>query len=694
MMLITIHGLRWIIDFPYLEPMKEKIQKWLAARPDLKWAALLFILAFLQYANTINHQYAWDDDIVILQNHRVQKGLAAIPGHFEFRTRENFEDFTGYRPVTMTSFSIDVALFDLNPKAGHLINILLFALLCVVLFRTMRHLFPNYHAAFAFFITLLYIVHPLHVEAVANIKSRDEILALLFALLSLQFFIKHYRSGKWAQLGLSAFFLLLGALSKEGALTFFAIIPMTVVILLEGDWRRKLTGLIKFPLILLIILGVFFLLTGAPPGTPTPVATKGFLESQTLGNCMAVEIADPWQRIGNVSFLFGKNVEKFFYPKDLVYFSGYNMYPIKDWTADRIPLAISFMIPVVMLAFSMAFWSRAKPFIYGFWFFFFTVIIYLQWPRFLLADTIADRYMFIPSVGLCILTIYALYQLLGLDPGQNPLEAIRSKARQISKSIKVRSIAFCAVLLITTLNLTSLTFTRNQVWKDNLTLFSHDLPYLENCARAHYYYASELAKGYDQSPNPAQTKAEIIRHYRRAIEITPESYYAFVRLAANYQRWGDYAAQTKLCDQALQFYPGQADLWHLKGMAHYYLAEYTEAAKAFEDARLRAPELDDNWEFLARSQERAGNFEAAISTLNEALNRNASYYFYYDVLSDTYFDAGDTAKSFEPILTLLERDGQNPVWWRKIIGRYQMIGNQEAASHYYQQAQQRGISLQ
>lgn len=239
-----------------------------------------------------------------------------------------------------------------------------------------------------------------------------------------------------------------------------------------------------------------------------------------------------------------------------------------------------------------------------------------------------------------------------------------------------------------------MTLARNRVWKDNMTLFSHDLPLLENCARAHYYYASELVKGYPDSKDKVKAKEEIIRHYKRAIEITPESYYAYVRLATEYQNWKDYDAQAAICDSALKYYPGQADIWHYKGMAEYYLTHYDEAAAALRQAVLLAPELDDNWEFLARAQERGGEFEAAFTTLNEALQRNSSYTFYYDVLSDTYFDSGDTLGSFPPILKLLDMDGANPVWWRKLIGRYQMIGDNERAAYYYQQAQAKGINLQ
>jgi tetratricopeptide (TPR) repeat protein len=674
--------------------MIQKLKEWLGKRPEILWGLLIFALALVQYANTLGHEYVWDDDIVIVYNKRVQQGFAAIPGHFEFRTRENFEDFTGYRPVTMSSFSIDIGLFGMNPRAGHVTNVILFALLCVVLFRTLRQLFPNFHPAFSFFVTLLFLVHPIHVEVVANIKSRDEILALLFGLLSLQYFVRHYRSGNWLSLGSSAVCLVLAALSKEGALTFFAVIPLTVIFLLEGSRREKLIGLAKFPVILLVLAGVFLLLTGKLPGSSTPVTTTAYIESNNLGNCMAVNLPSKAQHVSNSVFLFAENVRKFFFPSDLVYFSGFDVYPVKSWSKDFLVLGISVMLLIALFVGTYFFWRRRRPLLFGAWFFFWTVVIYLQLPFLLLADTIADRFLFTPSVGLCIATVYGFFVLLRIDPASNPLLALQKQTANIAATLKNRAKGLSFGLMAICLLLSGLTFSRNLVWKDNMTLFSNDLPKLDNCARAHYYYASEMVKTLDTSKNPQETKQEIIQHYQRAIEITPQSYYAYVRLADLYQRWGDFKAQAVLCDSALRHYPGQADIWHSKGMAEYYQGNYPAAAKALNEARLRAPELEDNWEFLARAQERAGEFDAALATLEEAMARNATYLFYYDVLSDTYFDSGDTAQSFLPILTLLELDGQNPVWWRKLIGRYQIIGDNAAADHYYQLSQSKGIVLQ
>lgn len=672
--------------------MKLLLQRLISERPNWAWAILIFLLAFVQFANTLGHEYAWDDDIVIVYNLRVQQGFSAIPSLFEFRERQEFQDFTGYRPIAMTSFAMDVGLFGMNPHASHTVNVILFAWACVVVFFTLRQIFPKFHPMFAFLVTLLYTVHPLHVEAVANIKSRDEILSMLFAMLSLQMFVRHYRTGNWLHFGASAVFLTLGALSKEGALTFLLVIPLTVLLILEGTWRQKLIGILKFPAVVLVVGGVFFLLTGHAPGASTPVTTKAFVENQILGNCMATPIPDAWQRIGNVSYMLWQNVLKFFYPRDLVYFSGFNMYKVMDWTVDRTPLTIGWSLLIIVTVGLTVFIRRLRPMTYGWYFFLATVVIYIQLPFFLLADTIADRFMFTPSIGLTVLVVYGLYKLLGIDPQLNPMDALAKGKDRLPNKVRTKAMLLSAGVGVLALTLSLGTFARNKVWHDNFTLFSTDLPKLENCARAHYYYASEVAKREMKTGSP-QDRDLVIKHYRRAIEITPESYYAYFRLAMNYERWQMYQDEVKLMEEALKRYPGQADMWNFKGRGLYFLGKYADAVPAFDQARLQAPELDDTWEMLARSQERSGQYEAALKTLDEALGRNSSYLPYYDALSDTYFDAGDTAQSFVPIQILIDRDGSNPVWWRKIIGRYQIIGDDNSAAKYYQQAVSRGLQL-
>jgi hypothetical protein len=186
------------------------------------YSLIIILIAFIQFSNTLGHSFAWDDKIVIQENERVQEGFSGITKLFEKHNTALRQDQYGYRPITLMSFAIDYELSNGEPGLFHFMNLVYFALLCVVLFLVLKKLFFNYSTVVPFLITLLFTVHPIHTEVVANIKSRDEILALLFCLISLIQLIKFYDLRKWQYLVYTLIFFLLGFLSKENAVVFIS----------------------------------------------------------------------------------------------------------------------------------------------------------------------------------------------------------------------------------------------------------------------------------------------------------------------------------------------------------------------------------------------------------------------------------------------------------------------------------------
>lgn len=106
------------------------------------YLAIIFLVV-LQYADTFQFDYAWDDAIVILENDRVQKGFEGIPEVFRNIKSDEIQHRYGYRPITLMSFAIDVGLWGMDPKPAHVVNVLLYALGCVLLFRFLRLIFSN-----------------------------------------------------------------------------------------------------------------------------------------------------------------------------------------------------------------------------------------------------------------------------------------------------------------------------------------------------------------------------------------------------------------------------------------------------------------------------------------------------------------------------------------------------------------------
>src|SRR5688572_30865975 len=145
----------------------------------IRYSAIICALfAFALYANTLSHDYTVDDGTVISNNKITKKGISAIPEIFSTSYRAGFwERQEGlYRPLSVAMFAIEWELAPENPSPGHWINVILYALTAFLMMMTLSNIFKNYSPLLPLLATLLFVVHPIHTEVVANIKSRDEIL--------------------------------------------------------------------------------------------------------------------------------------------------------------------------------------------------------------------------------------------------------------------------------------------------------------------------------------------------------------------------------------------------------------------------------------------------------------------------------------------------------------------------------------
>lgn len=642
------------------------------------WPLLIFLLAFAQYANTLGHDYAWDDQIVITGNPRTQMGLAGIPSHFQHKTREVLADFTGYRPVAMTTFSLDYAIWGLNPFWGHLNNVLLFGLACCVLFWALGQLAPGWSAQQRFWATLIFVVHPLHAEVVANIKSRDEILALLFGLLALDCFLRHCRGGHWAYLLAAGLSATLAALSKENAVLVLPLLALSGFLLVDGPLPARLLRGAKSLVPLAIVLGIFYLLIGALPGTPSPVRPVGYWEDLRMGNSLAVPM-DDFSAFGNSMGLFLHYVGRFFLPLSHAYHSGYNQYPPTEGVLLYAYLLGAFAL--VAGAVYLAWRPQTRLLGFGLLFFCVTIVLYLHLFRLVLSDTQADRFMFLPSVGLCIFFV-GLVDLV-LKRWLNPQ----------NQGALTRTSALAGLSLVFALPLAVGTWVRNPAWHDSLTLYETDMPKLTRCAKAHYYLAEELAARLDSLPDRAATKARIIEHYEAAITITPLAYYAFDGLGNFYARERQYAEAQAVFARMQAAFPQEADPWFYLGRTEYALSHFAAAASALERSRQLRPDAPDTWELQAQALTQDGQLDAAMDLLEEAIPRFPNYLTLHVAMSQAYLAAGDTIGSYKPLEYLVATEPQNPLWWKRLIGHSQVLHDDKRASVYYQQALAKGVEF-
>jgi tetratricopeptide (TPR) repeat protein len=192
------------------------------------FGALIFCFSFLLFANSIPNDYSMDDELVTMNHRLTSKGISAIP---EIFTSPYYQDESGYayeyRPVVLASFAIEHEIFGDNPHWGHFWNVILYSLSCVMLYKVLKVLFRNYSPLIAVAVCLLFAAHPAHTEVVCSIKNRDEVLGLLFSLLSCYFALKTVQGRLWAYILVPVFFLL-ALMSKITFAPFAVIIPLAI----------------------------------------------------------------------------------------------------------------------------------------------------------------------------------------------------------------------------------------------------------------------------------------------------------------------------------------------------------------------------------------------------------------------------------------------------------------------------------
>ena len=380
--------------------------------PNLGIVAIFVALAFGLYWTSLTDSFILDDKIVISENIYTQKGIA---GWWDHLTSDSFQGFfkgeqknllTGgrYRPLSLLVFSVLYEFFGDSTLPYHLVNVFLYGLTAGLLFFLLQILGhqlmrkeSSIWLSMPFLAALLFLFHPIHIEAVANIKGLDEILTFLFAICSWFLALRLYNRPHL--LGSSALSLLFfaGLLAKENAITFLAVIPLSLYVF--GQPKRKQ---------LLYIL------------TPLLLSTVAYLliRYQVLGFFLdpGVEITDilnnPFrglnteEHLGTVLYTWLKYLGLLIFPHPLVH--DYYPYAIPISTFSDAAVWISLALHLALLTWGL--WAglakkRWDGFAILFYFITFSIVSNLL---FTVGTFMNERFIYISSLGFCVLLAYGL----------------------------------------------------------------------------------------------------------------------------------------------------------------------------------------------------------------------------------------------------------------------------------------------
>jgi protein O-mannosyl-transferase len=523
----------------------------------------------------------YDDPDYYSANPQVQGGLTAANVAWAFRT-----DFaSNWHPLTWLSLMLDRQMYGPGPAGPHFTNLLLHLANTVLLFWLLRRMTSaTWRSAL---VAALFALHPLHVESVAWISERKDVLSALFGLLALWFYAGYARrvtGGKWQMSGdkrtsniqhptsnierqesciahhashcyfLCLFSFALGLMSKP------MLVTLPFVLLLLDYWPLKRFTIydLRFTILRLIREKVPFFLLSAVSCVVTYVIQQ---QSGAVTKLARITLTG---RIENTFVAYGRYLDKTLWPVSLA-----NPYPHPGhWEMSLViySVALVFGLSAITILF-----ARRFPFFFTGWFWFVGTLIPVIGLVQVGVQSMADRYTYLPLIGVFIIFAWGL--------------AEANRWRQMPKT----GLALLAVLVL----LACAGRTRDQLsyWRNNEALFRHTLAVTQNNYVAYNNLGTWLAKD-------GRTR-EALDCFIQSLRVNPDDPDVLYNLGNALARLGDPDGAVRAYRRANELAPDHADVLNNLGFALADQEHYDEAIACFEQALRLKPDYADAHNNLA-----------------------------------------------------------------------------------------------
>ncbi|MFL5752398.1 MAG: tetratricopeptide repeat protein [Bacteroidia bacterium] len=639
---------------------------------------VLAVIGFILYINTIYNEFALDDGIIIHKNEFVMKGSAGIKdilthdAYYSFYRQMNAEDQLAggrYRPLSVVSFAIEQNFiktykdgktnsgsWDVNKNnrqdpeedvngdglfnetdalvkgcgLRHFNNMLFYVLSVLLLFSFLRNYIFTSNPDLAFLSALIFCIHPLHTEVVANMKSRDEIFSFIFIILTFIYVLKTVGTGSLKHLILSGLMYLLALLSKEYALTLLALVPLMIIIFRPGtiDVKNKnlwiLTGLffvsaftmyyfeahdkgyfkiiplfftVLIPFLfqkdfksrnfvaIMSVMCIAFLIYLAMRFHATVLKPKAAEIAEEILNDPYLLIKNsPMQIYATKIFVLLKYITLLFYPFSLS--SDYSYNTIEYRTFASWDTLLSILIHVSLIVLTVILFLRKHPLSFAL-IFYFANLFMIGNIVFDIGATMGERLIFHSSLGFAICIAWLMTDGL--------------KKINVQAALQRNVVLGFSVILIVLFGYK--TIARNAEWKNDITLFTTDVNTVPNSVLC---LGNAGARWIDLSEKPENKAHEkeyldkAIGYLNHALELHPKYVNGYLNLGLAYLKLKDYNKAEEIWGKAKALYPNNPYL------ATYY--QYLAAA----------------YMGISAEQGQAGKLPEAIKTMEKAARVNPS----------------------------------------------------------------------
>ena len=616
-------------------------------------------------ANTLGHGFAFDDLVVVQSNKFTHQGLAGIPKMLTTFYWAGYWDYnTGlYRPLSLIGFAAQWQFFDDAAGWYHLVSVLLYVITILLLFRTLRALLSGYSPVVAFVASLIFAAHPTHTEVVANIKSQDELLCFIFALLTVQAIISDIDRASRGSVVFACACFFLALLAKEGALVFLGAIPLMLYFFRGMDWRaiaRKMAPLVTVSIVW-FALHQWVTHHNAPP-----------IHAYTLDDNLLVGAGSFVDREATALYIMGRYLLLLIFPHPLSYDYSYNEIPIVSIASAKaiVPLLACAALAVIAIK------GLKKKSLLSFGILFFFITISMTSNLFvLIGATMADRFLYVPSLGFCIILACFWIRIFDVPSGKTAWLGFANP----------RFIPVCLVLAPYSYK----TYTRNVDWHDNVSLFMTDVRSSPGSARAHYNAGTEMLDRFvlpntDGNADARKSALRVaISELETAVKIDSTPFLFRLNLASAYMHDDNYAKAAEQALAAMRISGTDPKPYAILGSADYSLGKYEDAIKYLTIATDKGLSDAGTWNYLGGAYSSTGNFEKAKDCFEIALRVNPQSLDAYKNLGSAYGNMRQFDKALEVFKKGLALSPSDPQLNQLTGMAYEKLGDAVAAQRYY-----------
>jgi tetratricopeptide (TPR) repeat protein len=538
----------------------------------------LIVIILAVYMQVGNYEFTnFDDPEYVTENPHVSSGITGKNIIWAF----TFVEENNWHPITWLSHMADVELYGMNPRGHHLTNVIIHTVSSLLLlFLLLRFTGSLWQSSFVAF---LFALHPLHVESVAWVAERKDVLSAFFWFLTLFLYSEYASKRKLTLYMLSLLTFVLGLMSKP------MLVTLPIVMLLMDFWpldryrheeqvQGQQRSVIGFSFTALVKKKIPFFACSLLSAVITIYAqNKG-------GAIKSFDMIPFLLRVENALIAYVKYIFKTFWPQDLAV-----LYPFPF----SIPLweVIGSLLLLLLVSVATFRVRHRHPYLLVGWFWFLVTLLPVIGLIQVGLQSMADRYTYIPLTGLFIM---AAWGVPNLTKGLQHREGILS--------------LLAGGVIITS---ASLTWQQLGYWRDGISLFRHAL----QCTAGNYAAHNQLG-------NVIASKGDLdaaIKEYQEALRLDPNFSGAHYNLGRALASEGNLDAAIKEYQEALRLDPNFSGAHNNLGVALAIKGDQNAAIKEYREALHLEPNYFVAHNNLGAALAGEGDLDAAIKEYQEAL---------------------------------------------------------------------------